>query len=353
MSLFPRMEDDYVRHLTFFDYPEIPLKAVLALPNPSDNPSLALVRVREYENMEEMVENVISVAGSVHLGCNLMKSAMSGGSLAVWCPPSEKKPVMFRALGRLVDRLGTVLLSSDMGCDYEDLLEAGKETDMVIGFPPEYGGIVDPTLITAHSIYLGIRTLSEELLKSPDMDGLKLLVYGMGRVGTELIKIIKAKCPLADIVISDRSFDRIKQVQDDFPEIVFIQPDEVLSYPCDILIPCGAGGFIGNEDIDGLRCKIIAGSALRPLGHVELEEKIYRKGVVLAPDFLLTAGRIIQLDGEIAGIPEETIFKKLSIVPLMLSRFITDSLDYKIPLSKVARDHALYNMRQQARLGHV
>ena len=42
-----------------------------------------------------------------------------------------------------------------------------------------------------------------------------------------------------------------------------VEPDEILSVPCDVFAPCALGAVVNDETLPRFRCSIIAGSAAR------------------------------------------------------------------------------------------
>jgi len=78
MKLFSGSREYSIRQITIFDYPEIPLKAAPGLADPGGATVMALIRLREYENIESMLEDVILVADSINKGCGLVNSFFSG-----------------------------------------------------------------------------------------------------------------------------------------------------------------------------------------------------------------------------------------------------------------------------------
>ena len=47
-----------------------------------------------------------------------------------------------------------------------------------------------------------------------------------------------------------------------------VEPDEILTIPCDIFAPCALGAVLDDVTIPKLRCRIVAGSANNVLARV-------------------------------------------------------------------------------------
>jgi leucine dehydrogenase len=69
----------------------------------------------------------------------------------------------------------------------------------------------------------------------------------------------------------------------------------------DIYSPCALGATINDETIYKIKAKVIAGAANNQLAVESIHGEILReRGIAYAPDFLINAGGIINVYGEIA-----------------------------------------------------
>jgi leucine dehydrogenase len=69
----------------------------------------------------------------------------------------------------------------------------------------------------------------------------------------------------------------------------------------DIYSPCALGATINDETIYKIKAKVIAGAANNQLAVETIHGEILReRGIAYAPDFLINAGGIINVYGEIA-----------------------------------------------------
>ena len=65
----------------------------------------------------------------------------------------------------------------------------------------------------------------------------------------------------------------------------------------DVYSPCAVGGTLSVESIPRLACRAVAGCANNQLAEPEAAERLHERGILYAPDYVVSAGGIIQLIG--------------------------------------------------------
>ena len=75
---------------------------------------------------------------------------------------------------------------------------------------------------------------------------------------------------------------------------------DLYSADVDIDAPCALGATVNDETIYKIKAKVIAGAANNQLANEVVHGKILQeRGILYAPDFLINAGGIINVYGEI------------------------------------------------------
>src|SRR3712207_9070395 len=74
-----------------------------------------------------------------------------------------------------------------------------------------------------------------------------------------------------------------------------VEPDEILTIPCDVYAPCALGATVNDATIPTLRCGIIAGSANNVLLEARHGEALAERGILYAPDYVINAGGLINV----------------------------------------------------------
>lgn len=77
----------------------------------------------------------------------------------------------------------------------------------------------------------------------------------------------------------------------EFPKAQQVTNRELLTLPCDFLIPAALGGVINRNNAEAIRAKYIIEAANAPTTP-NAEELLLKRGVVIAPDILVNAGGV-------------------------------------------------------------
>jgi leucine dehydrogenase len=143
---------------------------------------------------------------------------------------------------------------------------------------------------TARGTLHAIRATVEQAFGSPDLAGRSVLVQGAGAVGASLAR------ELADagarVLVSDVDEERAAA-----SGCETVAPEHALEAEVDVYSPCAVGGTLNADSIPRLSCRAIAGCANNQLAEPEDSERLRERGILYAPDFVVSAGGIIQLIG--------------------------------------------------------
>src|SRR5205807_3902974 len=117
-----------------------------------------------------------------------------------------------------------------------------------------------------------------------------VLLQGAGSVGAVLAR------ELADagarVLVSDVDEERAAATGCETVPV-----DRVLETEVDVYSPCAVGGTLSAESIPHLACRAIAGCANNQLAEPEDSERLRERGILYAPDYVVSAGGIVQLIG--------------------------------------------------------
>jgi glutamate dehydrogenase/leucine dehydrogenase len=69
--------------------------------------------------------------------------------------------------------------------------------------------------------------------------------------------------------------------------------DDILAAEVDVLVPAALGGILTPATVDRLRCTAICGPANNQLDAPATAELLRERGIVWAPDFVVSAGGVI------------------------------------------------------------
>jgi leucine dehydrogenase len=215
-----------------------------------------------------------------------------GGGKAVLAvpelPAGEPRRRLLRRYGELVASLGgSYRTAGDMNISPEDLDVVAETCPWVYGTTSGGG---NSGRGTARGCLHAIRATVEHLFGSPELAGRSVLVQGAGAVGGVLAG------ELADagarVLVSD-----VDEARAAATGCETVAPERVVETEVDVYSPCAVGGTLDAESIPRLACRAIAGCANNQLAEPENADRLRERGILYAPDYVVSAGGIIQLIG--------------------------------------------------------
>jgi glutamate dehydrogenase/leucine dehydrogenase len=168
----------------------------------------------------------------------------------------------------------------------------------VTGVSESLGGSGDPSPATAWGVLWAMKAVAERLWGGPSLAGRHVCISGVGKVGAALAAHLAeegAKLTVADV--NDAAVDSVVERHGAVP----VAADAAHTVACDIFSPCALGGALNAETIPELTCDAVVGSANNQLAELADAERLRRRGVVYAPDFVANAGGVINIAEEPHG----------------------------------------------------
>ena len=302
MEILKGLRAANLEQLVFWRDPAVNLEAVIAIKSTQLGPAVAGIRMLDYADEQAMLTDAADLAHEMTLRAALAGCDLGGGGIVVASGPTGPvdREAYFRSLGRHIERLGGRLYGvMEVGTDTRDLRNVKRETDYVLALSVAHGGLADASETTADGVVAGIRAVVKHAFGASKLENLTVLVQGLGRLGLAVLKRLgEAK---ARVIVTDRNYDKIKNAQDAGANVTMVQPGDVLSTKCDILVPCALGNIVTGSNVSTARCRAIAGGASNVIPDVETADLLHKVGVLYVPHFVIDAGELIQADAERNG----------------------------------------------------
>jgi leucine dehydrogenase len=119
----------------------------------------------------------------------------------------------------------------------------------------------------------------------------------VGKVGTSLVRHLVEE--RARVTVADVDTEAVDRVVDDY-DVESCPPEKVHTLDADIFSPCAMGGALSAVTIPELRCLAVVGSANNQLATPDGDELLHRLGVLYAPDYVVNAGGVVNIAGELS-----------------------------------------------------
>lgn len=285
------------------------LKAIIGIHNTVLGPALGGTRMWNYANEWEALNDVLRLSRGM-----TYKSAISGLNLGggkaviIGNSKTQKSPELLIKFGQFVDSLsGKYITAEDVGTTTPDMDLILTQTKHVTGISVDKGGSGNPSPITAYGVYMGIKASAKYAFGTDDLAGKKVLVQGVGNVGETVVSYLVKENAI--VLIADIFREKLEEISKKYN--VEIYEGNVFDAEVDIYAPCALGATINDESVYSIKAKVIAGAANNQLQDENKHGLILKeRGIVYAPDFLINAGGIISVYGEIAGYGLEEAMKR-------------------------------------------
>jgi leucine dehydrogenase len=93
-----------------------------------------------------------------------------------------------------------------------------------------------------------------------------------------------------------------------------VDAGDILSVPCDIVSPCALGGVVNDASLPAFKCRAIAGAANNQLERPEHGEALESAGILYAPDYVINAGGLINVEDELHGYDSDRAHHKAAAI---------------------------------------
>lgn len=282
---------DY-ENLYFCQEKETGLRAIIALHDTTLGPATGGTRMWTYATEMDAIEDALRLARGMTYKYAAAGVNLGGGKcVVIGNPATDKSEALFRALGRFIDRLGGAYLTGeDVGTTLRDMEYLRMETRYVVTLPKELGGAGPIAPATARGTLQGMRAACAAAFGSADVRGRSVALQGVGAVGLELLKMLRAAG--ATVYVSDIDGRRADELAARHGATV-APAENFHTLEADIYSPCALGNVLNDVTIPRLACRVVAGCANNQLGRIEHGDLLQERGIVYAPDYIINAGGTI------------------------------------------------------------
>jgi leucine dehydrogenase len=317
LDLFRKMAEEGHEQVMFFRDKGGKLKSVIAFHDTTLGPALGGTRMYPYALEDEAVVDALRLSKGMTLKSGVAGLHYGGGKGVIWGDPAkDKDELLFLAYGRFIQGLrGRFITGSDVGTFSSDFVNMLPETRYVVGLPTEYGGSGDTSVLTAYGVFLGIQACIEEAFGTRELKGLTVAVQGVGKVGSKLCRHLRDSG--ASLIVADVRRDSVEKVAAE-SDARIVDPDQIVSAECDVLSPNALGAVLNAKTIPNLACRVVAGGANNQLATPEDGDRVWKRGIVYGPDYVVNAGGVIQVADELEGYNYERCKAKVERIPELL-----------------------------------
>ncbi|MDP3773828.1 MAG: Glu/Leu/Phe/Val dehydrogenase dimerization domain-containing protein [Gemmatimonadales bacterium] len=306
MELFELLAEHDHEQLLFCHEPSSGYRGLIAIHNTTLGPALGGTRYWKYASEDEAVIDALRLSKGMTYKAAVAGVNLGGGKSVIMADGKGiDREAIFRAHGRFVESLkGRYITAEDVGTSPPDMDYIKLETDHVVGLQGRSG---DPSPVTAHGVYRGIKAAALSKFGSDSLKGKTVAVQGCGHVGYYLCQYLAEED--AKLVVTDIAAEKVKKVVDEFKARA-VRPDEIYGVEADIFAPCALGAVVNDRTLAQFKVKVIAGGANNVLAEPRHGDELEKRGILYAPDYVINAGGLMNVNGELEGWSAERAHRK-------------------------------------------
>jgi len=346
MEIFELISEYGHEQVVFCYEPAANYRGIIAIHDTTLGPALGGTRFWKYASDREALIDVLRLSRGMTYKAAVAGVNLGGGkAVIIGDPKTPRREMLFRAHGRFVESLkGRYITAEDVGTSVEDMDFVHMETEYVTGIAGRSG---DPSPVTAYGVYRGIKACARERYGSDSLSGLTVAVQGLGHVGYHLCSHLAAEG--VKLIVTDIDEERVARVVRDFGAKAVL-PDEIYGVDAQVFAPCALGAVINDETIPKFRFEIIAGAANNQLAEARHGDELVRRGILYAPDYVINAGGLINVYGELNGWSPDRAKRKAGEIYDTLLQLFELSKEQGIPTHDAADRLAERRIEQVARI---
>ncbi len=346
MEIFKLIGEHEHEQLVFWSEPSVGYKGIIAIHDTTLGPALGGTRFWNYDSDRDAVIDALRLSRGMTYKAAITGLNLGGGkSVIIGDNRIRDREMIFRAHGRAVESLGgRYITAEDVGVSVDDMEYVRMETDHCAGLLGRSG---DPSPVTAFGVYRGIKACAFHRYGDASLAGKRISVQGLGHVGYHLCGMLAEEG--ASLIVTDIRPERVQEVASEF-DAESVEPNEIYGVKADIFAPCALGAVINDATLEALSVEIIAGSANNQLAESRHGEALRARGVLYAPDYVINAGGLVNVFGEINDWSQERSHRKAGETYETLLRIFELAEGDSIPTNMAANALAERRIQQSRRL---
>jgi leucine dehydrogenase len=271
------------------------LPIVVAVHSTALGQAIGGCRLAHYPHWRDGLTDALRLSTAMSDKCALAGLPNGGGKTVVAMPPggtpdAAARRAVLHDVGDVIGGLaGTYATGPDVGTGPDDMVTIAERTPYAFCRPVHAGGSGDSSEYTAVGVLAALHALCAERFGSADLSTRSFALLGLGRVGSHVLRMLAD----AGATLVTNDIDESRRALADAAGATWAGPQECLTADVDVFVPAALGGLLTASSVPTLRCAAIAGPANNQLDVPVTAELLHQRGILWAPDIVVSAGGII------------------------------------------------------------
>ena len=330
--------------------PAAQLRGFIAIHSTLLGPALGGVRIRPYPTEAEAIEDVLKLSRGMTYKNAVADLPLGGGKAAIIGDPETiKSPHLLNGFGCAVEALhGAYWTAEDMGMSASDMDLIAESTRYVAGRPTGPFASGDPAPHTAHGVVRAIRAAAQCAFGSDELRGRVVAIQGLGNVGSHIAELLHAAG--ARLVVTDTDPGRRAELGVRL-DADTVDPDRIFDVGADVFAPCAVGGVLNSSSIARLRVRVVVGSANNQLATPDDGRRLFERGILYGPDYVVNAGGVVSAATEVLRIRDRGpwVSRKMEAIGSLLEKIFAEAMERRARPELVAERIAEERLKRRGR----
>lgn len=337
-DIFDHPEFDHHERVVHINDQESGLCAIIAVHNTKAGPALGGCRMTDYPDYEAALRDALRLSRGMTYKNALAGIPYGGGkSVIIGNPKTDKTKAKLDAFAKALNDLGgRYITAEDSGMSVRDMDIVATTTPFVRGTSDAKVG--DPSPFTARGVLVGIKAALKHKFGTDQLAGRTVAVQGLGNTGYKLCSLLINEG--ANLIVSDIDHSALGAARDEFNARV-APAGAIHRVEADVFSPCALGAILTKNTIGEIKASIVAGSANNQLATAADGRRLFERGILYAPDYVINAGGVIAIAMGQESDTKVLIDSKLSGIGDTLSMIFRRSAKNGSPESEIADQLAL------------
>ena len=311
--------------------PKLDMRGILVIDNTCLGPGKGGIRISPTVTPLE----VFRLARAMTWKCALAGIPFGGAKSGIRVDPFKVDKIkMMKSFAKLISPYipNKYIAAPDMNVgekEIEAFVRAIGDNKGATGKPKNLGGIPHELGTTGFGVGVALETtlkiVSEKIGIPESLSEIKVAIQGFGNVGIGIAKYLANKgatiVAISDMwgCIYNKDGIDIEAAEKhsyatcennsikNFKNGKIIPRDDILQVDCDVFVPCACGDVLTVETASKLKAKLVVEGANNSVT-LDAEHMLFKKGVIVVPDFLANAGGVIGSYAEHKGMSVEEAF---------------------------------------------
>ncbi len=307
--------------------PKVKLNAILVIDNTALGPGKGGIRLTPTVNKEE----VFRLARTMTWKCAIAELPFGGAKSGIIASQEEinnkeRKKELLTAFGKSLRGIAPqfYIAAPDVNTGEEEMrwfVYGNGNLNSATGKPRDLGGLPHELGSTGFGVFHSTLVALEFL--GMDLEKTTFAIEGFGNVGSFTAKFLAEKGAKI-VAVSDSKGCILNENGLDIEKLIEVKKEtgkvtsykdgkilpntEIYGLEVDVLIPAALADVINEKNVKNVKAKVIVEAANIPVTE-KAEEELFRRGVLIIPDFVANAGGVISSYAEYVGLGEKEAFK--------------------------------------------